>query len=175
MKARCVLAVIAFNLTIGFVLDHSLFAEEPKDAASHDARIKWFREARFGMFIHWGIYSQLGRGEWVQFNEKIPVKEYKKLAATFNPFKFDAEKWVKTAKDAGCKYIVITAKHHDGFSMFRARRRRNSISSFAWNWANKLPFFASVPVGILFCPIQKRLTIASELETQVRNAYHADK
>jgi len=90
-------------------------------APGRDARLKWWREARFGMFIHWGIYSQLGRGEWVQFNEKIPGREYEKLAATFNPAKFDADQWVKLARDAGMKYIVITAKHHDGFSMFRTK------------------------------------------------------
>jgi alpha-L-fucosidase len=103
-----------------------VYKKKPTAAASNavaaqDVRMKWWRDARFGMFIHWGIYSQLGRGEWVQFNEKIPVKEYEKLAATFNPAKFDADAWVKLAKDAGCKYIVITAKHHDGFSMFRTK------------------------------------------------------
>ena len=78
----------------------------------------WFRESRFGMFIHWGIYSILGRGEWVMYSERIPIKEYEKLSVQFNPVKFNADEWVKLAKSAGMKYIVITAKHHDGFSMF---------------------------------------------------------
>ncbi len=83
--------------------------------------LKWWKEARFGLFIHWGIYSLLERGEWVMYNERIPVKEYEKLAARFNPVKFNADEWVKLAKDAGMKYIVITAKHHDGFSMFKTK------------------------------------------------------
>jgi alpha-L-fucosidase len=101
---------------------NSLSAADNKPATSQDERMKWWREARFGKFIHWGIYSQLGRGEWVQFNERIPVKQYEKLAAKFNPVKFDADQWVRLAKQAGFKYIVITAKHHDGFSMFRTKQ-----------------------------------------------------
>lgn len=81
-------------------------------------QLKWWQEARFGLFIHWGIYSIPGRGEWVMYNERIPVKEYEKLAPQFNPLKFNADEWVRLAKDAGMKYIVITAKHHDGFSLF---------------------------------------------------------
>lgn len=81
-------------------------------------QLKWWQEARFGLFIHWGIYSIPGRGEWVMYNERIPVKEYEKLAPQFNPAKFSADEWVCLARDAGMKYIVITAKHHDGFSMF---------------------------------------------------------
>ena len=79
----------------------------------------WWRESKFGMFIHWGIYSLKAKGEWVMYQDRIPVKEYEKLAGEFNPVLFDAEEWVKLAKDAGMKYIIITAKHHDGFSMFK--------------------------------------------------------
>lgn len=79
-----------------------------------------FRKLRFGMFIHWGIYSLLEDGEWVMYTRQIPVKEYEKLADRFNPTEFDAEKWVLTAKNAGMNYIIITAKHHDGFSMFKS-------------------------------------------------------
>ena len=64
-------------------------------------QLKWWQEARFGLFIHWGIYAIPGRGEWVMYNERIPVKEYEKLAPQFNPVKFDADEWVRLAKDAG--------------------------------------------------------------------------
>lgn len=84
-----------------------------------NSKIKWWRDARFGMFIHWGVYSLLARGEWVMYNEKIPIVEYDKLPPKFNPTEFDAKKWVKLAKDTGMKYIIITSRHHDGFSMFK--------------------------------------------------------
>lgn len=81
-------------------------------------RLQWWREAKFGMFIHWGLYSILGRGEWVMRQEDIPVNKYEQLAKKFNPEKFNADSIVKLAKKTGMKYIVITAKHHDGFAMF---------------------------------------------------------
>lgn len=99
--------------------------------AERDRRLKWWREARFGMFIHWGVYAvpagewkgQLipGIGEWIMNRAKIPVKEYELLAPQFNPIEFNARQWVKLAKDAGMKYIVITAKHHDGFAMYDSK------------------------------------------------------
>ena len=82
-----------------------------------DAR-KWFEEAKFGLFIHWGVYSILGDGEWVMNNQNISINEYEKLPSFFNPTEFDPEKWVLMAKEAGMKYITITSRHHDGFSMF---------------------------------------------------------
>ena len=78
----------------------------------------WFREARFGMFIHWGIYSLLGKGEWVMHNDRMTVSEYEPLAARFNPTEYDPAEWVRVAKDAGMRYITITSKHHDGFAMW---------------------------------------------------------
>jgi alpha-L-fucosidase len=81
-------------------------------------RIEWWREARFGMFIHWGVYSIPARGEWVQWNEQIPRTEYAKLMEQFHPEHFDPNKWAQIAKDAGMKYVVLTARHHDGFALF---------------------------------------------------------
>ncbi len=86
-----------------------------KDAA---ARIAWWRDAKFGLFMHWGVYSIPARGEWVQWSEQIPVDEYAKLAGQFNPDKFDPDSWAELAKQAGMKYTVLTARHHDGFALF---------------------------------------------------------
>ena len=79
---------------------------------------EWFEDAKFGLFIHWGVYSVLGDGEWVMNNQNISVDSYEKLPAFFNPVDYDPELWVKLAKEAGMKYITITSRHHDGFSMF---------------------------------------------------------
>jgi alpha-L-fucosidase len=78
-------------------------------------RLEWFRKARFGMFIHWGLYAQLGRHEWVMNRERIPTEEYEKLADTFKPGPLPARKWAKLAKAAGMRYMVMTTKHHEGF------------------------------------------------------------
>jgi len=88
---------------------------------------EWYRDARFGMFIHWGVYSLLGNGEWVMQTRSIPVDRYEWLASTFNPVKFDAEAWVSLARAAGMRYITITARHHDGFSMFASDATRYDI------------------------------------------------
>ncbi|MDO7171618.1 alpha-L-fucosidase [Mariniflexile sp. AS56] len=104
---------------------------ETKAALSKEERMKWWEEARFGMFIHWGIYSvpagfykgeaQTNSAEWIMNKGKIPIAEYEKFADEFNPTKFDANEFVALAKEAGMKYMVITAKHHDGFSMFDSK------------------------------------------------------
>jgi len=98
---------------------------------TNEERLRWFKDAKFGMFVHWGPYSQLGgewRGqrmpadwsiaEWIMLKLQIPVREYRVIASQFNPVKFDAEEWIELARDAGMKYLVITAKHHDGFAMY---------------------------------------------------------
>ena len=114
------LELILIGLAVLFPL-----AAIPAVAATTQAlnpdRTAWMDEAKFGMFIHWGLYAELARGEWVMNREKIPIAEYEKLAAKFNPVKFDADEWVKVAKDAGMRYIVITSKHHDGFAMFGSK------------------------------------------------------
>ncbi len=88
---------------------------------SYEQRMAWFNQARFGMFIHWGLYSVLGRGEWTMFAERIPPDEYAKLAARFNPAKFDADSWASLAKEAGMKYLVLTTRHHDGFCLYDSK------------------------------------------------------
>ncbi|MBX7124770.1 MAG: alpha-L-fucosidase [Cyclobacteriaceae bacterium] len=82
---------------------------------------EWFQDARFGLFIHWGVYSTLGDGEWVMNNQQISIRNYEKLPAFFNPVEFNPAEWVKMAKDAGMQYITFTSKHHDGFAMFDSK------------------------------------------------------
>ena len=101
--------------------------EESK--AQHDARMAWWRKSRFGMFIHWGIYSvpsgewngKTEYAEWIRESAKIPIDTYKKFQGMFNPVKFNAKDWAKMAHDAGMQYLVITSKHHDGFNMFDSK------------------------------------------------------
>jgi len=114
-------------------------AQEPaaETKEQRDARLGWWREAKFGLFVHWGLYAvpagtwqgkQIpGIGEWIMNRGKIPVAAYAELARQFNPVKFDADEWVRIAKDAGMKYLVITAKHHDGFAMFASQASRFNI------------------------------------------------
>ncbi|MBQ3080577.1 MAG: alpha-L-fucosidase [Clostridia bacterium] len=103
----------------------------------------WFREAKFGLMVHWGLYSLLGGewkgermsyiGEWIQSRFRIPNSIYHSLASAFNPIFFDADEWVSLAEDAGMKYIVVTSKHHDGFAMYRSK-------ASAFNIADATPF-----------------------------------
>ena len=102
-----------------------------------DQRMQWWQEARFGMFIHWGVYSvpagswdgrQIGGiGEWIMNRAKIPVADYQRMAKQFNPVNYDPDAWVKMAKDAGMKYIVITSKHHDGFALFETKASKWNV------------------------------------------------
>ena len=84
-------------------------------------RMKWFHEARFGIYVHFGLYSLLGRGEWTMYSERIPTAEYAALAERFNPVPDCAEEWVAAAKAAGAKYIVLTTRHHEGFCLFDSK------------------------------------------------------
>jgi len=123
----------AFLAAMLFATSHLPAAESTaaETKAQRDARMKWWREARFGMFIHWGLYSVPagtyhgkrigGIGEWIMNDADIPVAEYAGYAKQFNPVKFNADQWVSIAKNAGMKYIVITSKHHDGFAMFHSK------------------------------------------------------
>ena len=108
-----------------------------EETLKQDAKMEWWRDARFGMFIHWGLYAEPagewkekqipGISEWIMARAEIPVKEYEKIAENFNPVKYDAEAWVTLAKNAGMKYIVITSKHHDGFAMFHSNASKYNI------------------------------------------------
>jgi alpha-L-fucosidase len=118
--AALVWLVVLTIAVIPLALDPRASAQDQPTAKNLEAR-RWFQDAKFGMFIHWGVYSLLGEGEWVMNNKKIPVTEYEKLPGRFNPVSFDAAEWVALAKAAGMKYITITSKHHDGFAMFDSK------------------------------------------------------
>jgi len=111
------LIIIIICFTVNFANSQESYVPTKENI---EAR-KWFNDARFGLFIHWGVYSVLGDGEWVMNNQNISIKEYEKLPSFFNPVYFDAEEWVLMAKDSGMKYITITSRHHDGFSMFDSK------------------------------------------------------
>lgn len=105
----------------------------------NETKMEWWKEARFGMFIHWGLYSVPagiynenkvnGIGEWIMNKGKIPVNVYKDYASQFNPVKYNAEEWVKIAKAAGMKYMILTSKHHDGFAMFKSEHPFNIVDA----------------------------------------------
>jgi alpha-L-fucosidase len=110
---------------------------DPESPEAKRQRLAWFHQAKYGLFIHWGLYAipagewqgkrVPGIGEWIMFRARIPVPEYEKLAQQWNPVKFDAEAWVGLAKDAGMKYVVITSKHHDGFALYDSKVSRFDV------------------------------------------------
>ena len=102
-------------------------------SAGNMAQRAWFRQARLGLFIHWGIYANLGRGEWVLHNDQLHLDDYRQLAPRFNPVFFNATEWVLMAKDAGMRYITITAKHHDGFCLWHTKQT-------TWNVIDATPY-----------------------------------
>ena len=127
-------AMLSIVLTValcGVLPAQEVIGRPGETAEQRDARMQWWREARFGLFIHWGVYAVPagtyrgkrigGIGEWIMNRAKIPVAEYKQYARDFNPVKYDPDAWVRLAKEAGMKYIVITSKHHDGFALFDSK------------------------------------------------------
>lgn len=88
---------------------------------------RWFQDARFGLFVHWGVYSVLGKGEWVMQNDRMSVADYEQLPPQFNPTGYDPAAWVRLAKEAGMRYVTITSKHHDGFAMWHSKVSRYNV------------------------------------------------
>jgi alpha-L-fucosidase len=137
MKTSSILNLTALLLVLQPLLPAAVAqtnqADRDKTNDQRDARMAWWRGAKFGMFIHWGVYSVpagfyhgqpvKGVGEWIMNKGKIHMPEYQQFAKEFDPTNFNPDAWVKTAKEAGMKYIVITAKHHDGFAMAGLRFR----------------------------------------------------
>ncbi len=122
MKAnRLFVATLAAVLLAGFGVSAARAQAGYQPAPENVKARQEFQDAKFGMFIHWGVYSVLGDGEWVFHNHKLTVHEYERLPKFFDPEKFDAKVWVSLAKAAGMKYITITSRHHDGFAMFDSK------------------------------------------------------
>ena len=125
--------------------------------------MKWWRDAKFGMFIHWGLYAIPGRGEWVMHNEKIPEDAYAEFAEEFTPKHFNRDAWAQAAKDAGMKYMVLTARHHDGFALWDSPSSYGGFSSM--KRAAKRDFVkeyvdgcraAGLKVGLYYSPMDWR-------------------
>ncbi len=114
--------VLLFLLLTAFIGQNAFSQKKIWDETEEEKseRLEWWNEARFGMFIHWGLYAQAARHEWVKKRERISDEEYEKYFEIFNPDLFDPAEWAKKAKDAGMKYAVITSKHHEGFCMFES-------------------------------------------------------
>jgi alpha-L-fucosidase len=135
--------------------------QTPQTALPSPARLQWFHEARFGMFIHWGLYAipagewngNTNYAEWIMLQGDIPIGTYEKYAREFNPVRFNAEEWVSLAKDAGMKYLVVTAKHHDGFSMYESAFTDYDISDATPFRRDPLKELAEAcrKAGIKFC------------------------
>ena len=116
--------------TVLWMVANSPVMSQSNISSADSSKMSWWKDAKFGMFIHWGVYSALagtfegkkipGIGEWIMNRGKIPTAKYKSYARQFNPVKYNPDAWVKMAKDAGMKYIVITSKHHDGFALFNS-------------------------------------------------------
>lgn len=121
MRKRLILILLLVSMGSSYSQEDYLPTKENLKAR------EWFEDAGFGMFIHWGVYSVLGDGEWVMNNQNISIESYEKLPQFFNPIQFDAKEWVKLAKEAGIKYITITTRHHDGFSMFDTKQNEYNI------------------------------------------------
>ena len=117
-KFRLLLTLIAFVWTCNIFAQNS---KAPVPTVQNHPDMQWWQEARFGMFIHWGVYSIPARGEWLMYQEHVPISEYAALADQFSPKEFNPKEWVAKAKEAGMKYVILTTRHHDGFCLFDSK------------------------------------------------------
>jgi alpha-L-fucosidase len=142
-RLAAALAALSLSASVTHAAPQATSSPDPESPEAKAARLAWFKEAKYGMFIHWGLYAIPagewkgkripGIGEWIMNRAKIPVAEYELLAKQWNPTKFDAEAWVTLARDAGMKYMVITSKHHDGFALYDSK-----VST--WDVVDATPF-----------------------------------
>jgi alpha-L-fucosidase len=172
-----------FRATLFFATLVFQLCAQTARASDEPERTQWWRDARFGMFIHWGLYAIPGRGEWVQWNEQIPVNEYAKLADQFNPTNFTPASWAELAKAAGMKYMVLTSRHHDGFALFKdgtntftsakSAAHRDFVAEYVKAVRN-----AGLHVGLYYSPLDWRYPgyflpgIQRENAEAMREQYH---
>ena len=116
MIKRIIILALMWGASLCSVAQTSVYTPSEENQRAREQ----FQDNKLGVFIHWGVYSMLADGEWVMFNKRIDRDEYAQLPAGFYPSRFDADEWVRTIKDAGARYITITSRHHDGFSMFKS-------------------------------------------------------
>lgn len=180
-------AILHLTLLTGFAAARLLGAASvgaampaPETTGQRETRLAWWREARFGLFIHWGLYAIPGRGEWVQWAEQIPNEEYAKLAGQFHPAHFDAAAWARLAADAGTKYVVLTARHHDGFALFddpgsdftsaRTAARHDFVADYT-----QAVRAAGLRVGLYYSPLDWRFPgyVLPDLQRQSAEAMRA--
>jgi alpha-L-fucosidase len=136
---------------------------DPKALKLAAADMQWWQDAKFGMFIHWGLYAIPAQGEWYMNDKKVPAEEYRKLMGEFNPQRYDPAAWAKAARDAGMKYMVLTARHHDGFALWdspssydyfdavHSAAKRDLISPYV-----KAARDAGMRVGLYYSPMDWR-------------------
>lgn len=129
MKRKLIDSLIVILMSMNLVAQESPSKEYQARYQEVMKNTQWWRDSRFGMFIHFGAYSVAGRGEWVKSNERLTTEQYQKYVDTFNPVDFDARKWAKAAKAAGMKYAVLTAKHHDGYCLFDSKLTDYKLST----------------------------------------------
>ncbi len=128
-----IVAVALMDLLTGSSTAQAQIEAQYRPAPQNLEARRWFQDAKFGLFVHWGVYSVMGDGEWVMNEKKIPITEYEKLPSRFNPTEFNPAEWVAMVKAAGMKYITITSKHHDGFAMYDSK-----ISD--WDIVDRTPY-----------------------------------
>ncbi len=158
---NCILAAAVAVSGVCWIGANPTFGQSPS-SDSNDQRMEWWRQARFGMFIHWGLYAVpageyqgkqvKGIGEWIMAKGNIPRDDYEKFAPQFNPAKFDADAWCQMAKQAGMKYIVITSKHHDGFCLFDTPGKYDIVDATPYGKDLLKPLRAACDRhGLMFC------------------------
>jgi alpha-L-fucosidase len=161
-KTIFLLLLSVFSVTVQPLFSQIKVLTE-KELLLPDKDMEWYKDAKFGMFIHWGLYSIVGKGEWVMFNKLMDVDKYAELSKQFEAKKFNADAWVSVAEEAGMKYMVLVTKHHDGFALWDSEASKDGFNSM--NSAAHKDFVADyvtaarkkgLHVGLYYSPLDWR-------------------